>query len=63
MVQLTSEVNNIATISTRNNARAIDDIPRKFTRKRKTIKAMKTDTMNTSPWAKFTMPMMPNTIV
>ena len=27
------------------------------------ISAMKADSMNTSPWAKFTMPMMPNTIV
>ncbi len=30
---------------------------------RKAISAMNTDTMNTSPWAKFTMPMMPKTIV
>jgi hypothetical protein len=27
------------------------------------ISAMKVDTMKTSPWAKFTMPIMPNTIV
>ena len=29
----------------------------------KKMSAMNVDTMNTSPWAKFTMPMMPNTIV
>ncbi len=27
------------------------------------ISAMKPPIMKTSPWAKFTMPMMPNTIV
>ncbi len=27
------------------------------------ISAMNEDSMKTSPWAKFTMPMMPNTIV
>ena len=27
------------------------------------IRAMKVESMNTSPWAKLTMPMMPNTIV
>ena len=30
---------------------------------RKTTSAMNADTMKTSPWAKFTMPMMPKTIV
>ena len=29
----------------------------------RTMRAMKVDSMNTSPCAKFTMPMMPNTIV
>ncbi len=29
----------------------------------KTMSAMKADSMNTSPWAKLTMPMMPKTIV
>ena len=38
-------------------------IPSQVVRKRKAMSAMKADTMNTSPWAKFTMPMMPNTIV
>ena len=27
------------------------------------MRAMKVESMNTSPWAKFTMPMMPNTMV
>jgi branched-subunit amino acid ABC-type transport system permease component len=30
---------------------------------RKVISAMKAESMNTSPWAKLIMPMMPNTIV
>ena len=29
----------------------------------KMISAMNADSMNTSPWAKLTMPMMPKTIV
>jgi hypothetical protein len=29
----------------------------------KKMSAMKVDTMNRSPWAKLTMPMMPKTIV
>jgi hypothetical protein len=29
----------------------------------KKMSAMNVDSMKTSPWAKFTMPMMPNTIV
>ena len=37
--------------------------PRTWVRSMKRMRAMKADTMNTSPWAKFTMPMMPNTMV
>ena len=46
-----------------NGASAIEVMPSHVVRIRKAISAMKADTMNTSPWAKFTMPMMPNTIV
>ena len=58
-----SEVNTIATISTMTSASAIEVMPSHAVTIRKVISAMKADTMNTSPWAKFTMPMMPNTIV
>ena len=37
--------------------------PSQAVRIMKDMRAMKPPTMNTSPWAKFTMPMMPNTIV
>ena len=53
----------MATISTMNSASAIEVMPSQVVRIRNAISAMKADTMNTSPWAKFTMPMMPNTIV
>ena len=53
----------MATISTMNSASAIEVMPSQVVRIRKAISAMKAETMNTSPWAKFTMPMMPNTIV
>ena len=38
-------------------------MPRICVRIKNRISAMKAETMNTSPCAKFTMPMMPNTIV
>jgi hypothetical protein len=38
-------------------------IPSTVVSSRKQVRPMKLDTMNTSPWAKFTMPMMPKTIV
>ena len=63
MTQLTSEVNSIATTSTISKAKTTEEMPSHVVRIRKAIRAMKADTMNTSPWAKFTMPMMPNTIV
>ena len=53
----------MATIRMIRSASAIEVMPSQVVRIRKVISAMKADTMNTSPWAKFTMPMMPNTIV
>ncbi len=38
-------------------------VPRTAVISMKKIRAMKQESMKTSPWAKFTMPMMPNTIV
>ena len=49
--------------STISSASAIAPAPIQAVRIRKAISAMNADTMNTSPWAKFTMPRMPNTIV
>ncbi len=53
----------MATTSTTRKASAIELIPSQTVSSRKVISAMKQETMKTSPWAKFTMPMMPNTIV
>ncbi len=53
----------MAITSTIRSASTIDDMPSQVVRIRKKIRAMKAESMNTSPWAKFTMPMMPNTIV
>ena len=53
----------MARTSTISSASAIDDMPSHVVSIRKKIRAMKADSMNTSPWAKLTMPMMPNTIV
>ena len=63
MIQLTSEVNSMATISTTNSATAMEETPNQVVRIRKATSATKAATMNTSPWAKLTMPMMPNTMV
>ena len=63
MVQLTSEVSTIATTSTIRSASTTEEMPSQVVTIRKVMSAMKADTMNTSPWAKFTMPMMPNTMV
>jgi hypothetical protein len=63
MTQLTSAVNSIATTSTTNSAITTDPMPSQEVRINSAMSAMKADTMNTSPWAKFTMPMMPYTIV
>ena len=38
-------------------------VPRIAVTSMKKISAMKAESMKMSPWAKFTMPMMPNTIV
>ncbi len=53
----------MATISTISSASTTEPMPIQVVTIRKAISAMKADTMKTSPWAKFTMPMMPNTIV
>ena len=53
----------MARISTMNSATASEPSPRTWVSTIRKIRAMKVDTMNTSPCAKFTMPMMPNTIV
>ena len=63
MAQPQREVSTIAMTSTMSSASAIDEIPSHVVRIRKKISAMKAESMNTSPWAKFTMPMMPKTIV
>ncbi len=38
-------------------------MPSHVVKNKKAMSAMKADTMNTSPCAKFTMPRMPNTMV
>jgi hypothetical protein len=53
----------IASTITMRSATATDEIPIQVVRIRNRISAMKAESMNTSPWAKFTMPMMPKTIV
>ena len=53
----------MAMTSTMSSASTIDEIPSQVVRIRKKMSAMKAESMNTSPWAKFTMPMMPKTIV
>ena len=50
-------------MSTMSSARPNAPTPRICVRMRKRMRAMKAETMKTSPWAKLTMPMMPNTIV
>ncbi len=63
MAQLTSEVRIIATMSTMTRASATEPMPIQVVSSRSATSAMKDDTMKTSPWAKLTMPMMPNTMV
>ena len=63
MAQAHTEVSSMARMRTMNRATASDPMPRIWVSAMRKIKAMKVDTMNTSPCAKFTMPMMPNTIV
>ena len=46
-----------------NRARASDPSPSTCVSAIRNMRAMKVESMNTSPWAKFTMPMMPNTMV
>ena len=63
MVQLISEVKTMAMISTISRARRMELTPSQVVRTISAISAMKVETMKTSPWEKFTMPMMPKTIV
>jgi hypothetical protein len=63
MAQPQREVSTIAMTSTMSRASAMDEIPSHVVRIRKKMSEMKADSMKTSPWAKFTMPMMPKTIV
>ena len=50
-------------ISTMKSATASEPSPSTCVSTMRKIRAMKVESMNTSPWAKLTMPMMPNTIV
>ena len=63
MAQAHSEVSSMPTISTTNRAMASEPMPRICVSTMRKMRAMKVETMNTSPCAKFTMPMMPNTMV
>ena len=53
----------MATMSTTNSAITNEPMPSQVVRSKRVMSAMKAETMNTSPWAKFTMPMIPKTIV
>ena len=46
-----------------NSERKTEETPSQVVRTRAATSATKVETMNTSPCAKFTIPMMPNTIV
>ena len=63
MVQFHTEVSAMPRSSTITSASGRKPRPSVLVRNRKTISAMKAESMKTSPWAKFTMPMMPKTIV
>ena len=63
MAQFQSPVRAMAATSTMMNAKGTEVTPRSCVSTRNKVSAMKADSMNTSPWAKFTMPMMPKTIV
>ncbi len=63
MAQAHSEVSSIPKISTMKSATASEPSPSTCVSTIRKIRAMKVESMNTSPWAKLTMPMMPNTIV
>ncbi len=63
IAQFHKAVSAIAPISTTINAIGKDPRCRIWVKIMKMIKAIKADSMNTSPWAKLTMPMMPKTIV
>ena len=51
------------TMRTMNRATASEPMPKICVSAMRKMRAMKVESMNTSPWAKLTMPMMPNTMV
>jgi hypothetical protein len=63
IAQAHSEVRSIPRISTMRSATASEPSPNTCVSASRKMRAMKVESMNTSPWAKLTMPMMPNTIV
>ena len=63
IAQFHKAVSAIAPTSTTTNAIGSDPRCRIWVKIMKRIRAIKADSMNTSPWAKLTMPMMPKTIV
>ena len=63
MTQLHKPVSTMPTTSMTMRATAMLEIPSHVVTTRKAIRAMNAETMKTSPWEKFTMPMMPNTMV
>ena len=63
MVQFHSAVTSMAPTSMTTKASATLPTPSTCVTTRNRISPTKADSMNTSPWAKFTMPMMPNTMV
>ena len=63
MAQFQRLVNTIPTNSTISSDTMIDVTPSRVIRTRNNTNAITAESMKRSPWAKFTMPMMPNTIV
>ena len=63
MAQFQSAVKAMAPTSTIRKATGMEARPSNWVRARKMIRAMKAESMNTSPWAKLTIPMMPKTMV
>ena len=51
------------TMRTMKSATASDPMPKICVSTMRKMRAMKVESMNTSPWAKLTMPMMPKTMV
>ncbi len=63
IVQFQTEVSAMPATKTRTKVSGRKVSPMTLVKRRKTSSAMNADSMNTSPWAKFTMPMMPKTMV